>query len=346
MIVRQKGKQSSKKSLPGGTPQGTRLGMFLFLILINFAGFPQDSHTKDIGKEITKSHKTRKPIKTTHMKFIDDLSLAVSLNLKEKLVKNTEPSIPRPLSYHERTMQTLPKDKNILQQEFEKLETVSHNQGMVINQNKTKVMLFNPGKKNDFLPKIQTKDGTKLEVIEEAKLLGILVRTDMSWKSNTNLLCKKGYSRLWMLRNLARLGTDRESLIDVYYKQCRSVLELAAPAWTPGLTKTEINQLERVQKIACAIILGANYQSYKLALKTLNMDTLESRREQISIKFAKKALKSEKFNHWFTNKESKEPNIKTRSYETKLKLKPVTFRKMKYKNSPLPYLTDLLNQQK
>ena len=76
------------------------------------------------------------------------------------------------------------------------------------------------------------------------------------------------------------------------------------------------------------------------------MDTLESRREQISIKFAKKALKSEKFNHWFTNEESKEPNIKTRSYETKLKLKPVTFRKKKYKNSPLPYLTDLLNQQK
>ena len=76
------------------------------------------------------------------------------------------------------------------------------------------------------------------------------------------------------------------------------------------------------------------------------MDTLESRREQISIKFAKKALKSEKFNHWFTNKEGKEPNIKTRSYGTKLKLKPVTFRKMKYKNSPLPYLTDLLNQQK
>ena len=148
-----------------------------------------------------------------------------------------------------------------------------------------------------------------------------------------------------MLRNLARLGTDRKSLIDVYYKQCRSVLELAAPAWTPGLTKTEINQLERVQKTACAIILGANYQSYKSSLKTLNMDTLESRREQISIKFSKKALKSEKFNHWFTINESIEPNIKTRSYGTKPKFKPVTFRKKRYKYSPLPYLTDLLNQQ-
>ena len=63
---------------------------------------------------------------------------------------------------------------------------------MVINKNKTKVMLFNSGKKYDFLPKIQTDDGTTLEVIEEGELLGVLVRTDMSWKSNTDQLCKKG----------------------------------------------------------------------------------------------------------------------------------------------------------
>ena len=160
-------------------------------------------------------------------------------------------------------------------------------------------MLFNSGKKYDFLPKIQTDDGTTLEVIEEAELLGILVRTDMSWKSNTDQLCKKGYRRLWILRNLARLGTSRRDLIDVYYKQCRSVLELAAPAWTPGLIKTEISQLERVQKAACAIILGKQFYSYKAALRILNMETLESRRFTISLKFARKALKSEKFSSLF-----------------------------------------------
>ena len=61
----------------------------------------------------------------------------------------------------------------------------------------------------------------------------------------------------------------------------RSVLELAAPAWTPGLTKTEIYQLERIQKTACAIILGHNFQSYKSAKEILNMETLETRREPI-----------------------------------------------------------------
>ena len=41
LILRYKGGCSSKKSLPGGSPQGTRLGLFLFLILINAAGFNQ-----------------------------------------------------------------------------------------------------------------------------------------------------------------------------------------------------------------------------------------------------------------------------------------------------------------
>ena len=39
LIVKYKNGQSGRKCLPGGSPQGTRLGMFLFLILINFAGF-------------------------------------------------------------------------------------------------------------------------------------------------------------------------------------------------------------------------------------------------------------------------------------------------------------------
>ena len=119
----------------------------------------------------------------------------------------------------------------------------------------------------------------------------------MSWNSNTNLLCRRGFSRLWLLRNLARLGIRREDLIDVYSKPCRSVLELATPAWTPGLTKTEINKLERVQKSAGAMILSKEYQSYKSALKVSNMETSERRGENISIKFANRALKGKNSNN-------------------------------------------------
>ena len=51
LIVRYKGGWSGRKALPGGGPQGTRLGLFLFLILINAAGCPHLE--KYLGKKIT-----------------------------------------------------------------------------------------------------------------------------------------------------------------------------------------------------------------------------------------------------------------------------------------------------
>ena len=147
-----------------------------------------------------------------------------------------------------------------------------------------------------------------------------------------------------MLRNLKKLGASKSMLIDLYYKQCRSVLELAVPAWAPGLTKTEVNQLERIQKSACAIILGENYSSYKNALLKLDMQTLDSRRKDICLTFGKKALKSEKFQTWFSVNNESEPVMKTRNDKTIPKLKPVICRTQRYENSPIPYLTNLLNQ--
>ena len=171
------------------------------------------------------------------------------------------------------------------------------------------------------------------------------ISSDLTWHSNTKQLCDKGYKRLWILRNLKRLGASKPDLIDVYYKQCRSILELAIPAWASGLTRTDVNQLERVQKTACAIILGGGYKSYKTALKGLKMDSLEIRREKICLEFGKKALKSNKFENWFSIDTEKEPAIKTRNQKPRPLLKPVTCRNKRYKKSPIPYLTDLLNSE-
>ena len=150
-----------------------------------------------------------------------------------------------------------------------------------------------------------------------------------------------------MIRRLKNLGANSEELLGVYIKQVRSVLELAVPVWQPGLTQLETQQIERVQKCAMHIILGENYTDYYDALETLNCDTLVSRRIKLCENFARKASKSTRYMNWFTLKTTSPPTINTRQHKKELnKYLPVQTRTCRYKNSPLPYLTDILNKIK
>ena len=139
-----------------------------------------------------------------------------------------------------------------------------------------------------------------------------------------------------MLRNLKKYGASIENLLDVYTKQCRSVLEMAAPAWSPGLTISNSHHIERVQKTAFAIILGEEYSSYSRALVKLNMETLSDRRQALCISFAKKAFKDDKFNKWFCDGGHDGVDMQISNVKTRTK---------RYLKSPLPYLTRLLNQE-
>ena len=73
MVVRYKGTKSSTKSLPGGGPQGTLLGLLLFLVLINDAGW--DNQVNNAGAIIT-SKKNFKAANEIHLKYVDDMTIA------------------------------------------------------------------------------------------------------------------------------------------------------------------------------------------------------------------------------------------------------------------------------
>jgi hypothetical protein len=97
---------------------------------------------------------------------------------------------------------------------------------MRINDKKTKLMVFNPCTSVDFAPEFQL-NGNQLDVVHEMRLLGVIVRSDMTWKSNTEHMVLKTYTKLWIMRRLKKLGANEEELKDIYIKQVRSVLELA-----------------------------------------------------------------------------------------------------------------------
>ena len=344
LIVRFQGKQSGRKRLLGGSPQGTRLGLFLFLILINYAGY--EELTRNIGEHITTQRNKRKSIPNIHLKFVDDLTLAESFNIKDYIIPNPDPSPPRPLSYHDRTLHVVPPSNTPVQAELVRMVQYCQENKMSINTEKTKVVLFNTARKYDFMPRLSIDTNSNLEVVEDFCLLGIHFQNNMSWQSNTDKMCRNGYSRIWMLRRLRKLGASHTDMLDVYFKQIRCVLEMAVVVWTPGLTKAESVQIERVQKCALHVILGDGYESYSQATKTLAVETLHERRLRLSLSFAKKCEKNPKYATWFKLSE----NIKTSSMNTRggvnkthSKYTPVPFRTDRYEKSPIPFLTELLN---
>ena len=70
---------------------------------------------------------------------------------------------------------------------------------------------------------------------------------------------------MWLLRRLKLVKLDSEFILDFYLKEIRPLAEQGVAIWNSGLTKSQSNDLEKIQKIAFKIILDDNYISYEVA---------------------------------------------------------------------------------
>ena len=121
-------------------------------------------------------------------------------------------------------------------------------------------------------------------------------------------------------------------------KQVRSIIELAVPAWHGDISQADATDIEIVQKCALHIILDDSYSSYNEALVLVDLEMLDERKEKLCLKFARKAEKHGKHEHWFklTNP--------TKSRQKIEKHRRIVARTERLKKSPtISYLTDLLN---
>lgn len=268
-------------------------------------------------------------------KYIDDLSSAVSIDLKSKLYRS-EDEIIKPATFHSRTGHTLSSINNPLIPQLNHIQDFARENMLKINIDKCFIMLFNRSRSLDFQPEIYI-EGMLLDVVEEAKLLGIIISSDLKWSKHVAHLSTKVRKRLWTLRRIKELGGSKEDLLIVYKLQIRIHTELCCPVFNGGLTKTDIIELESLQKSAAKLILGwNNYKNYKNALELLELPTLEKRRKELCLSFAKKCAESEKFSNWFT---------KSRPTRKSTKFVSPRARTSAFEKSPLVYLTFLLNEQ-
>ena len=143
-----------------------------------------------------------------------------------------------------------------------------------------------------------------------------------------------------LLNSAASFTSKRNDLKNIYLTFIRSIVEQSAVVWHSSLTFKNKKDIERVQKAAVRVIMGKSYKDYNHSLRELRLDSLEKRRELLSLRFAKNCLRNEKMRNLFPLKKFKH-KMKRRN---KRKYEEKKINTKRFASSALPYMTKLLNE--
>ena len=316
MRVKWNGQVSSERNLNGGGPQGGLLGILEYL-----------SQTNDNVGFLSEDLK---------FKFIDDLSILEIINLASQGISsyNTKHHVPSDIADHNQYMAPA----NLKSQQYlDKITSWIDDHLMKLNVDKSKYLTVNFTNNYQFSTRL-CLDGAQLEEVSETKLLGLIVRNDLKWHSNTDFVVKKAYKRMLILHNLFQFDLPSEEMIEIYILYIRSVVENCAVVWHSSLTVGEELDIERIQKCALRIILKNDYLDYASALKHTGLETLKERRVKLCENFAKSCVKSGKHSEMFPLNSQ---TVETRAHETYF----VTHAKNgRLAKSAIPYMQRLLNE--
>ena len=212
-------------------------------------------------------------------KFVDDLSILEIVNLLTVGISsfNLKQSVPADIPLHN---QFISADNLKSQDWLNEINRWTEDQKMIINEKKTKTMIFNFTENYQFTTRLQLKN-KNIDVINSTRLLGTILSNDLCWDLNTANIVKKANARMQLLHKVASFGTPMEELKIIYILFIRSILEQSATVWHSSLTEENKSNLERVQKSAIKVILQEKYKGYQNGLALLDIEDLQSRRKYI-----------------------------------------------------------------
>ena len=152
--------------------------------------------------------------------------------------------------------------------------------------------------RNADVPRL-TVDGQAIDRVEQAKLLGLTISSDLTWSAHVQNIISKAGKRIYSLYQMKRAGVTSEDLLHIYTVVIRPVLEYACQVWHTCLPAYLTESLESVQKRAMRCIFPG--MDYADVLVQHNVTSLFERREAICDKYFKKLLdSSHKLNYLIT----------------------------------------------
>lgn len=165
----------------------------------------------------------------------------------------------------------LPTITNLMESALLHLSKWSKQNGLGVNPAKTELVLFTKKRKiQDFTP--PKMDGQELTLSSEAKYLGTILDSKLSWKRNTEERMKKGFNAFYACKKAfgTKWGMQPHIIHWMYTAIIRPIITYGAIVWWKATeTKSYLGNLEKVQRIACMGITGAARSTPQAALEVL-----------------------------------------------------------------------------
>ena len=215
-------------AVPAGVPQGTKLGPWLYILMIN----DLNANGVDLWK------------------FVDDTTIA------EEVPKG---------------------DISKMQLATNEIQDQSINLKFTLNEDKCKEMrvCFTKLERSDILPLVI--NNKEIELTFSAKILGLIIRSDLKWNDHVESVLKKSSKRLYFLRQLKRARVSKKEMILFFCTCVRLILEYASPVFHYSLPSYLSNDIERIQRRALKITYPS--LSYQEALVKSGLQNLHNRRD-------------------------------------------------------------------
>ncbi|XP_037819861.1 uncharacterized protein LOC119609216 [Lucilia sericata] len=138
------------------------------------------------------------------------------------------------------------------------LSSFFHLRNLKISPTKSSATLFTTWTKEVGLELDVIVDGEKIPTVNHPKILGVTFDSLLMSSAHTTAICNKMRSRNKVLKSLAgsTWGMDKETLLTTYQTIGRSVVNYAAPVWTPRVSDTQWKKLQSCQNAALRTVTG------------------------------------------------------------------------------------------
>ena len=128
-------------------------------------------------------------------------------------------------------------------------------------------------------------NNNSLEIVDNAKILGLNVSSKLKWNDRVTEIVKKASKRLYFLTQLKRSQVGCKELVQ-FFKTCiRFLIEYASPVYHDSLPDYLSNDLEIIQEGAMHIVYPLT--PYQEALSIAGLVPLSKRRQQFPEKLFK-----------------------------------------------------------